>query len=167
MRKGFTLIELLVTMSIFTIVLSIIIYFYVQSQKHIVAEQKSGYLDEITVINVRKIRGEILRADRILEVQRHKVKLQMKTGEIDSIAETDSGVKINGRRFSSDAIDSIFFFWQDPVSSEKFFRDILDTDGNGILEQDEIRNLKILYIRYKAKKNKRLSEINSSVYLRI
>jgi len=153
-------------MSIFTIVLSIIVYFYVQSQKHIVAEQESGYLDDITVINVRKIRGEILRADGILEVQKHKIRLQMKTGEIDSIVETDSVVQMNGRRFFSDAIDSIFFFWQDPVSSDKFLRDILDSNGNGILEQDEIRNLKILYIRYKAKKNKRLSEINSSIYLR-
>jgi len=166
MKKGFSLIELLVTITIFSIVLSIVIFFYIQSQRHIIKEQEKGYVDDMAVVNLNKIRDKILKAERIIAIEKKMIKLQMRTGELDSIFETGNGVVSGEKRLCSDAKDIIVFFWQDPASSDEFVKDMFDNDGNGILEENEIMNLKIIYIKYKIIKNKNSSELNTSIYLR-
>ena len=148
MRKGFSLIELLVTITIFTTVVSIVIFFYIQSQKHIIGEQERGYLDDMAVINLNKIREKILRADEILEVSEKKIKFRTKIGKLDSIFELNNGVVISGRKLCSVGDDFIFLFWEEPASTDASFKEILDKDMNGLLHGDEILNLEILYIKY-------------------
>ena len=166
MKKGFTLIELLVTIIIFTIVLAIVLFFFIESQKHIIQEQEKGYLDDMAVVNLDKIREKILKAEILLEIQKKKIVLQMKTGDLDSIFETDDGVVLSERRLCSNEADSILFLWQDPDSDTEFVKDIFDIDENGILEGDEIRSLKILFVQYKTAKDKNSAELSTSIYLR-
>jgi len=153
-------------MSIFTVVLSIIMFFYIRSQKHIIKEENRGFLDDITVVNLNKIREKILKSERILGIEKEKIKLQTRTGEIDSIFEMDNEVILGGRRLCLGAIDSALFFWQEPASSNEFAKDVLDNNFNGILEENEIMNLRILYIRYKVIKDRKSSELSTSIYLR-
>jgi len=165
MKKGFTLIELLVTISIFSIVLSIIIFFYIQSQRHIVREQGRGCLDDMAVVNLDKIREKIIRAENVVSMEEKKIKLLMRNGEVDSVFEIEEGVVSGKKRFCPDAQDSIFFLWQDPCSDE-FLTDVLDIDDNEMLEGLEMKNLKIIYIRYKIIKNREETELRTSIYLR-
>ncbi len=166
MKKGFSLIELLVTITIFATVVSIVIFFYIQSQRLIVKEQEKGYLEDMVAINLNKIREKILKADRILEIGEKKIRFQMKSGELDSIFEIDGNVVLGERRICTDGEDSIFFLWQDPSLDDEFFMDVLDSDGNGILEGNEMMNLIILYIRYRIIRKKSSAELNTSIYLR-
>ena len=165
-RKGYSLIELLVTFTIFSLVISIVLFFYIQSQKHIIKEQERGYLEDMAVVNLNKIREKILRADEILEVSEKKIKFRTKIGKLDSIFELNNGVVISRRRLCSVGDDFIFLLWEEPASTDASFKEILDKDMNGLLHGDEILNLEILYIKYSIKRNKNQVKLSTSIYLR-
>jgi prepilin-type N-terminal cleavage/methylation domain-containing protein len=165
MRRGFTLIELLVTVTIFSIVVSIVIFFYIQSQKHILAEQERGYLDDQASENLHRITDEILKADGVVRLEQEKIVLRQKTGEMDSIFSSGNEVFVGQRRLSSQE-DTISFRWQDAGSTDLFLKDVVDEDGNGILEGNELENLKIIYVNYTIKKSGYEARLGTSVYLR-
>jgi prepilin-type N-terminal cleavage/methylation domain-containing protein len=166
MKKGFSLIELLVTITIFSIVLTIVTYFFIRTQRHILREQMKATLEEMTVVNLTKIREKILKSDEILEIEEKKFVFRTKIGDHDSIYEEENHVIVNNQRLTSKGIDSIFFFWEDPKSEDEGLHEVIDIDEDGILEYDELKNLRIIYIRYKVVKETDVVEFSTSIYLR-
>lgn len=166
MRKGFSLIELLVAITIFSIILSIVLFFYMKLQRIIIWEQERSYLEDIAAVNLNKIRDRILRCDDIIEIHANKMVFQAKSGNRDSIFQYESNVMLCKGRLTSHGIDSIFFFWSEPESMHGFIRPEIDVDGNGILESDELENLPLLSVRYKIARNRYSADLITKIYLR-
>ena len=165
-KKAFSLIELLVTVTIFSIVLSIMIFFFIRSQRHIINEQEAGYVQDLASLNLGKIREKILKAERILLIEERKITLQSKTGQRDSIFQENGAVIMGNRKLTSSGNDLVWFLWKDPESENNGSIREVDENNNGILEYDEIQNLDLLYVRYNLSKVGKSVDYSSAIYLR-